>query len=209
VHVGADVLGRFTVRVAMMETIAIGARPKCISLTIPIQRGKTSSDIVAGVLREVSLLGYAVPVIESTENNFRVYQTGLGVTVIGIVKKAALRLGTAQRGDVVLSIGSPFVGTRVISAEKEGLIADLCDVIYLAGLPYVHEIIPVGSRGIRHETATLAKDSNLKFTGASLSIDSRQSAGPGTVILCCAPADRIGHIAKHIRKPLKVVGALN
>ena len=209
-HVDGRTLGGFTARVALMETIAIGARPKCIAATIPLERGRISSDILAGVRREVSLLDYEIPIVSSTENNFTVKQSGLGVTVIGVVNRASIRLGKSRRYDVVLSIGSPFVGRGVISAEKQGLIADLSDVIRLARLPFVHEIIPVGSRGIRHETATLAKDSHLRFIGGTPSkIDSRQSAGPGTVILCCTPAERIQDLTKLIQKPLNIVGVLN
>jgi hypothetical protein len=192
-----------------METIAIGARPNCISATIPLERGRISSNILTGIRREVSLLDHEIPIVSSTENNFTVKQSGLGVTVIGIVNRAAMRLGKSRRDDLVLSIGYPCVGREVVSAEKEGLIADLGDVIRLARLPFVHEIIPVGSRGISHETTTLAKDSHLRFIGETLSkIDPRQSAGPGTVILCSTPAERFQDVAKLIQKPLNVVGVL-
>ena len=207
VHVDGRTLGRFTARVALMETIAIGARPKCISATIPLERGRISSDILTGVRREVSLLDHGIPIVSSTENNFTVKQSGLGVTVIGIVNRASMRLGKSRRDDVVLSIGYPFVGRGVVSADNQGLIADLNDVIRLTRLPFVHEIIPVGSRGISHETATLAKDSHLRFIGGTLSkIDSRQSAGPGTVVLCSTPTERIQDLMKFIQKPMNVVG---
>ena len=209
-HVDGRTLGKFTARVALMETIAIGARPKCISATISLERGRISCDILAGLREEVSLLDYEIPIVSSTENNFTVKQSGLGVTVIGIVNRASMRLGKSRRDDVVLSIGYPFVGHEVVSADKQGLIADLSDVMRLARLAFVHDIIPVGSRGIDHETTTLAKDSHLRFIGATLSkIDSRQSAGPGTVILCSAQVERIQDLTKSIQKPLNIVGVLN
>jgi len=209
VHVDGRTLGRFTARVALMETIAIGARPKCISVTIPLERGRISSGILAGVRSETSLVDYKIPIVSSTENNFIVKQSGLGVTVIGVVNHDSMRVGRSKRDDVVLSIGSPFVGHGVVSAEKHGLIADLNDVMRLVRLPFVHELIPVGSRGIRHEAVTLAKDSHLRFIGGRLSkAHSRQSAGPGTVILCCVPTERIQDLTELIQKPLNVVGVL-
>ena len=209
IHVDGRTLGKFTARVALMETLAIGAHAKCMSVTLPLERGKFGLDILSGIRAEVSLLAYDVPIIDSTENNFKVRQSGAGVTVIGIVNRASIRLGYSRRDDVVLSIGLPSVGREVLLAEKRGHVADLNDVLELARLPYVHDVIPVGSRGIHHETAILAKDSHLRFVGSQKStIKLEKSAGPATVVLCSVAAENVPAVTRVIEKPVNVIGVL-
>jgi hypothetical protein len=193
-----------------METLAIGAHAKCISVTLPLERGKIGLDILSGIRAEVSILTHDdVPIIDSTENNFTVRQSGAGVTVIGIVNRASIRLGCSRRGDVILSIGLPSVGREVLSAEKRGLVAGLNDVLELVRLPYMHDIIPVGSRGIHHETAILAKDSHLRFVESQKStINLEKSAGPATVVLCSVAAENVPTVTRVIEKPVNVIGML-
>lgn len=192
-----------------METLAIGSHAKCLSVTLPLERGKIGLDILSGIRAEVSILARDVPIIDSTENNFTVRQSGAGVTVIGIVNRASIRLGYSKRDDVILSIGLPSVGREVLSAEKRGLVADLNDAMELVRLPYMHDVIPVGSRGIHHETAILAKDSHLRFVECPKpTINLEKSAGPATVLLCSVAAKNVPAVTKVIGKPVNVVGVL-
>jgi hypothetical protein len=55
--------------------------------------------------------------------------------------------------------------------------------------PYVKEIVPVGSKGIAYEAATLASLSNVNVNLFKTGIDYAKSAGPVTCLLflCSVP----------------------
>jgi hypothetical protein len=146
----------------------------------------------------------------STEKNIPVRQTGLGVTVLGIVDSKSLKVGRCKSGDVVVAVGLPYVGSEVLSAERDRLIVDTRDVRTLLDGHLVNEVIPVGSQGILHEARTIADDSSLKFTLRSHpDIDVRKSAGPATAILCACPSSRMRELSAFVEKPVHLVGRLS
>ncbi len=212
VRVDGRTVGRFTARVALMEVLSVGADPVCLASTLTVEPKPTGMQIIKGIRDEVKYAGLDSRIVmaQSTEKNIRVSQTGVGVTVVATATPRSLKIGRCRPGDVVVAIGLPLVGDEVIKGEKEQMIADTRDVRSLLNLPFVHEVIPVGSQGVLHEAVTIASDSNLRFKlGRGLGLDVRKSAGPATVALCACSPSPLKDLSRSIKKPVNPVGSLD
>ena len=205
-------VGRFAARVALMETLSVGARPVCLANTLTVEPRPTGVQIIRGIHDEVRHAGLNSRIVMtySTEKNIPVRQTGLGVTVLGTVDSKSLKVGRCKSGDAVVAVGLPRVGSEVLPAERDRLIVDTRDVRALLESHLVNEVIPVGSQGILHEVRTIAKDSGLRFILRSHpDIDVRKSAGPATAILCACPSSRVRELSAFVEKPVHLVGRLS
>jgi hypothetical protein len=194
-----------------MELLAVGADPVGISGTFSVEPEPTGNLIIEGIREEVRrshLRGLRI--VCSSEKNFRVKQTGIGITAIGLVSESMLKVGRCEQGDEVIAIGEPCVGREVIPAEKNRQIASTLDVLRLRNKPFIHELIPVGSKGILYEAKAMAKDSELVFQRAVPGrIDLNKSAGPATVLLSALPKGSFRKLREAIpRKSVRVIGTL-
>ncbi|MEM2099368.1 MAG: hypothetical protein QXU99_06485 [Candidatus Bathyarchaeia archaeon] len=204
-------VGKFAARVALMEVLSTGAKPFCAVGTIGVEPEPTGNAILNGIKSEVTKAGLnpQTSVTCSLEKNFQVEQTGMGVTVIGAVDKILLKIGVSKPNDVVMAIGKPCFGEEVISAENKGQIANLLDVSRSLRLNFIHEVLPVGSKGVLYEANVLAESSKLKFKPIrNPKIDLQKSAGPATVLLASLPASRVADFQHRIKKPINIVGQL-
>jgi hypothetical protein len=211
IRVDGYTLGKFTARVALMEVLSTGAKPICVVDTLSVEPEPLGVEILNGIKDEAKKAGLdpKLAVTGSSEKNFAVEQTGVGVTVIGISEKGSLRLGVSQPGDIVVAVGTPCVGNEVVPAEKMGKTADVADVLKLRGMEFIHEVIPAGSEGIAHEINILAASSKLKFKLANqLSINVKKSAGPATVVLASLSSSKVAELEVAISKPVNIVGQL-
>jgi hypothetical protein len=211
VRVSAEVVGKFTARVALMEVLSVGAAPICVVNTLSVEPHPTGSQIVKGIRKELrrASVSPTIPTLFGSEKNVEATQTGVGVTIVAEAPLHKLRIGKCKTNDLVLAVGLPCVGSEVIKAERRRLIVDTTDLLRLLKISYIHELIPVGSRGILREAETLAKDSDLRFRPLSPhGIDLRRSAGPATVLLCSLPSHKWPELQRNIDKPLNIVGEL-
>ncbi len=212
IKVDGFILGKFTARTALMEVLAVNAVPICIVDTLGVAPEPTGGDILRGIRAEAEKAGLDpnLAVTGSTEKNIIVEQTGIGVTVIGTCRKAQLKIGTSIPGDVVAAVGIPSVGNEVLPAEKAGNIVDSADILKLIKLPYVHEVIPVGSTGIAHELKTLAESSKLNYTiSKQRKVDVHISAGPATVALVSLHESDVVNLMLLMNKPVSIIGHLH
>jgi hypothetical protein len=208
VKVDARVVGRFTARVALMELLAISADPVSIAATLATEPEPSGNQVLKGIVDELRYAGFShVPIICSTEKNVSVSQTGVGVTALGSLPSSRLKIGKCKPGDELVAIGEPSVRDEVLEGERLGLIADTRDVCKLRSLSYVHEMIPVGSRGISREARLLAKDSDVSLRINNSELDLKKSAGPSSVLLC-AIASGLSHKLKRVSiyKPATTIG---
>jgi selenophosphate synthetase-related protein len=211
VRVSGYTVGRFTARVALMEALSVGAQPICLANTLTVEPKPTGAKIIKGIRDEVrhAKLDSRIVMTYSTEKNISVRQTGLGVTVVATAASKSLKVGRCKSGDMMVTVGAPYVGNEVLPAERNRMIADTGDVRSLLDSNLVNEIIPVGSQGIFHEALTIAEDSRLNFTVRSHpDIDVRKSAGPATAILCACPSSRVRELSRFVEKPVHIVGKL-
>ncbi len=202
-------VGRFTARVALMEILAVGAIPICIATPLSVEPTPTGKGIIRGIRSEIEYAGLdpQTPMIDSTEKNFKVRQTGAGVTAIGLAGANSLNVGRCVQGDAVFALGLPHVGTEVLTGERRHIVADTRDVHKLVDLAVIHAVIPVGSEGILHEAEVMARESKLRFkSDRDVQIDLARSAGPATVIVFACSASR--HLVTQSPKPVSRIGTL-
>ena len=203
-------LGKLTARVALMELLAIGANPIALAGTLSVEPEPTGNQVIKGMLDEVRYARLRnVQILSSSEKNVRVGQTGIGVTAIGLVSASNLKTGRCTPGDEIVAVGEPHVGQEVPRGEANRQIADTLDIVKIREKPFVHETIPVGSRGILKEARTMAKDSNLavRLLG-SQRVDLKKSAGPATVLLCALREGSFRKLGALLDKPTSVIGQL-
>ncbi|MDG6223075.1 MAG: hypothetical protein IAX21_01770 [Candidatus Bathyarchaeota archaeon] len=209
VKVSGFTLGRFTARVALMEVLAVGATPVCLTNTLGVEPDPTGSEIVEGINNEVKLaqLDDSLVVIGSMEKTVPVEQTGIGVTVVGLAHKNKLKIGLSHPDNLIIAIGCPSVKNEVLPAEKRGEIVDLKDLLRLINSDFVNEVIPVGSQGILHEVNVLSQDSGLSAKLDLPEIDFKKSAGPATAVLAAIEKNHLNQLSSLINKPMRVIGS--
>ena len=210
IKVSGYTLGRFTARVALMEVLAVGATPVCLTNTLGVEPDPTGFEIVEGINSEVQLAGLdrSLVVIGSMEKTVAVEQTGIGVTVVGLASKNKLKIGLSKPDDLLAAVGRPSVKNEVLPAEERGEIADLEDLLKLMSCEFVHDVIPVGSQGMMHEVNVLARDSRLNAKLVeNPEVETQVSAGPATVILVTISKNDLNKLFGLIDKPVNVIGS--
>ena len=181
VSVPAELVGRLTARVAMLELVAVGATPRLLTVAICSEPEPTGTKILAGIETELRTAGFdGLPRIVSTEKNITVRQTGLGIGVAGICPLSDLKVNRSQRGDIVYCLGLPKVGGGEIERADDPQIVQIEPLMRLVRCASIHDVLPIGSSGILQETNRLSKRVNCRFQQNGHSIDVQKSAGPST-----------------------------
>ncbi|MDI6813330.1 MAG: alpha-ribazole kinase [Desulfitobacteriaceae bacterium] len=187
VKVPPEVVGRFATRVALLEVMATGGYPQVLTVAISNEPVPTGEGILRGVREELRSLGLgSLAVAISTEKNIPTQQTGLGVGVTGTADSETLRIARSQAGDIMYCLGIPKVGVEVESPEDPEIVQGR-DVLELLHQVQVHDLVPVGSRGIRSEAESLAESVGCIFEGIACSLDMQKSAGPSTCLIVTTP----------------------
>ena len=116
VKVDPDTVGFFTTQVALMEVLAIGAKPITVVNALSVEMDPSGQKIIQGVKKALEPLKLPEDKIitGTTEENIKVCQTAIGITVIGIIDKEDFRINTARKNDIVVCVGIPKVGEEVI-----------------------------------------------------------------------------------------------
>ncbi len=211
VKVSDYLLGRFAIRVPLMEILCCGALPLAAfdMLTMSMEDG--GNEIVRGIRDELAEAGLPedFPLSGSTEDNVPTTMTGVGTTVLGLVHDNDSRPGTSQADDVVLCAGLPKSGPEDEIRLDDGEIARQSQVRTLLGVDGAHDLLPVGSRGVLYEAEEMGKSAGLRFVESSeAAIDPTKSAGPSTCVLVSAQAQKIESIADAVAVPVAILGRL-
>ena len=206
-----ELLGRFAARVPLMEMVASGARPLVLVDTLSVEMEPTGRQIIKGVRFEANLAGMVGEnvVTGSTEDNVPTTATGVGVTVIGIADELQLRQGTSKPGDAIVCVGIPKSAPHDTVTPDDPEIADIPTAISISLMPHVHDILPVGSKGILYEASQMAKSARLTLEVCpKCNLDISKSAGPSTCILASLSKTSLSEFTAAISKPVSVVGHL-
>jgi len=127
--------------------------------------------------------------------------------VIGVAGEGELKTGKSSRGDLIVTVGLPYFGHEGLLAKARGEIADLSDLSTLLYSSQVHDVIPVGFKGIPYETNVIAKSSNLKVSFVEeAKVDLFRSAGPSTVLLAAIPKSNLDRL-RIIKELINLSGA--
>jgi selenophosphate synthetase-related protein len=204
-------LGRLGTRVPLMEILACGAVPIAVVDALAVEMDPTGKEIIRGVKDEVSEAGldFDVMITGSTEDNVVTVSTGMGVVVIGLVSRFDFRPGRSTDGDVIVSVGLPKSAPEYKITYDDPEIATPETISALTKLEYVHEILPVGSKGIRYEFGELARVAGLApETHGTAGVDVDKSAGPSTCCLVSLSRGGGEDLIRRIPKPVSIIGGL-
>ena len=202
-------LGRFAMRVPLLELLSCGAKPLAAfdMLTIPMKG--PGEEIVRGVRDELMLAGLDedFPLSGSTEDNVPTIMTGIGTTVIGIVHSADFRPGLTNSGDILLCIGLPKSAPEDTVLLDDDDIVNQGDILKLLKVEGVHEILPVGSKGISHEACELARMASIDFIpddNCPIRLD--KSGGPSTCVIVSCKNRAYQNISNVTDVPITKIG---
>jgi hypothetical protein len=186
-----EMVAYYSLRVAAMECMAAGAVP--FAVTLQNFCGEEAwAELVAGAVKALTELQLShVEITGSTESNFSMNQSAVGLSVLG---KTSLSVsGPLLHTDETLLavIGSPLVGKEVIDRSCD--VAPLPLFVQLCALEYVVSL-PVGSKGILSEMNKLFV--NRTFTKEMLEsdLDVVKSSGPATCFIIVFPAEKESEI---------------
>ena len=193
VKVPSYVTGRFTARVALLEVLAAAAVPQFLTAAISNEASPTGEGILAGVADELKSVEIpSLPMVVSTEKNMPTRQTALGISVVGVCREGDLRIATSQPGDNVYCLGLPKVGPEVKTPDDPEIVQGK-HVIGLLAFREIHDVVPVGSQGIRREAEMLAANVDCEFmphsSVSTKDVDWDKSAGPSTCLIFTSPLE--------------------
>jgi hypothetical protein len=192
-----DVVAYYGFRVAVMECMAAGGAPISVVMHNFCGDGPWNA-LVSGIEKGLHELGMTnVPITGSTESNFSLLQSALGMIVIG-KKDRTIPEGTMVFDQLKFAvIGSPLVGEEVLNKESEVLPLSLFQ--YLCQLDDV-AILPVGSKGILYELEVMLGEKELLDVAIKCEVDLRKTSGPSTCILIAFPPALESTIQKQASK---------
>lgn len=196
VHVPYSTVAYYSFRVAMMECIAAGGQP--ISVVLHNFCGDEPwNELVSGIQKGLHELGLKdIPITGSTESNFSLMQSAIGVVVLG--KKPFEKITEINYSEQLnfAVVGMPLVGNEVI--EQDHQIVPLSVFQEVSRLKDVM-IWPVGSKGILFEMNQMF--SQVVFTKDRLltDLDILKTSGPATCFI-------VVYDAGHEKKLKQLVG---
>ncbi|MGP4079491.1 ATP-binding protein [Pseudalkalibacillus sp. R45] len=184
VKVGYDIVSYYSFRVAVMECMAAGGTP--ISVLLHNFCGDDEwGNLEKGVWEGLSELGMEhVSISGSTESNFPMDQSAVGLVVIGKGNPAQSML---LDGFEVAVIGVPLVGLEVI--EQSQKIAPLSIFKRLLQLDGV-SVWPVGSKGILYELKQINPQWEVQISEhIDSDVNLKKPAGPSTCFIATYPSE--------------------
>lgn len=208
VKVEPEILGYFTTQVALMEILAIGARPITIVNALSVEMNDTGERIIKGVKKALEPLKFpeAEIITGSTEENFPVCQTAMGITIIGMLDKKTWTRPKTVKDALAVVVGIPKIGNDVI---KDGG-KEILSIPYLLELknnPKVHEILPVGSKGILYELKEMARTNKLAYClDDNITLDIYISAGPATCAIISIDEKEYENLKYSFPIPMNKIG---
>jgi hypothetical protein len=183
----------YSFRVAVMECIAVGGQPMSVILQNFCGNGPWE-ELVKGIQTGLDELGLeGVSITGSTESNFSLLQSAVGLLVLG--QKPIRHTTEIEFSDQLkfAVIGMPLIGNEVI--EQIDQVVPLTIFQKVSRLNNVM-IWPVGSKGILYEMNQMFK--NVRFTKemVNIHIDILKSSGPATCFIIVYHADQEDQIMK-------------
>ena len=162
----------YTARVAFMEIMSVRATPIAYTISNFIKGGY--DDIHSGIRQLTDELNlHPLANITSSETNFDMLQSAVGISVIGTMRG---EIDDNAEGLSLAIVGLPLVGDEMLQNLDDVLQMNtfthlLCDI-------RVQKLLPVGSKGIANK---IKKVFGIDTT--STEIDLKKSAGPSSCLV--------------------------
>lgn len=211
VRVSAEAVGAFAVRVPLFEVLACGAAPFLVVDCLSVEMEPYGARILAAIREYARGAGLTedAQFNGSSEENVPTEQTGVGVSVLGLVRVADFFPGCSRAGDVVACAGVPKSGPRYTLSPEDPELLSLAELMAIRRRPLVRDVLPVGSRGVAYEAGELARSAALEYVpDPTPGVDLRQSAGPSTCALFSAPEETVRELTAALTAPVRVIGRL-
>lgn len=179
VPVSYKMVSYYSFRVALMECIAADAFP--FSVVIQNFNGNEAWKLlVAGVEQGMKEIGLDnLTITGSTETNFNLVQSAVGMTVLGKRRKSKQKHSFSYSNQVkVAIIGKPLVGGEVVQQNED--IAPLDLFQWFCEQESVLAVLPAGSKGILYELGQLFAYQSLRYASG---LDMQKSSGPSTCFI--------------------------
>ncbi|WP_288530558.1 hypothetical protein [uncultured Secundilactobacillus sp.] len=191
VKTSAEIVAAFSLRVPLLELLCYGATPLAVVDTLGNEMQPTGEAVIRGLKRELIRAGYDdLPINGSTEDNMVTQTTSVGVTVVA--ESVGQNMPNQIDEAAVYQIGVPYVGEDLQAHLDE--VVSYETVRQIKQCPGVVDLIPVGSQGIAHEVAELARTNRLGYDSKQMDQPAyHQSAGPSTVVLALVSTRAIRH----------------
>ena len=173
--------GGFMVKVVLTETLCAGFDPVAVYLDVCYAPPPQFDAFLAGIRDELRSAHVSPDLLFASCGDHPEPRTSAcGITVVGALRPGHLRPGRSRPGDLVYAVGLPF--------EKDEPLRNTTteEIVRILSLPYVHEVLPCGSHGIRYEAESLAATSGLRFhevKGTALTDQALHSCGASAVVL--------------------------
>ncbi|WP_251551840.1 ATP-binding protein [Neobacillus muris] len=205
VHVPYQTVAYYSFRTASMECIASGG--KIISVVLHNFCGNEPwTELEEGIRAGLRELGLAdVPITGSTESNFPLLQSAVGLVVIG--KKACSDAKEIPDFDdmKLAVIGLPLVGDEVIEQKDHIASLSLFQEINLLG-----EVVtwPVGSKGVLHELNQIFPDQWIEEDNVVCDVNILKSSGPAACFIAAfseSQGENVRNLASDLFHPLTIM----
>jgi hypothetical protein len=187
VQVSYETVAYYAFRVAAMECIAAGGEP--VSVVLHNFCGDDSwSELVNGIQKGLDELNLKdIPITGSTESNFNLEQSAVGVVVIGKkpIDKQTEKIFSNELKFAV--IGMPLVGNEVINLAQE--VVPLSTFLEVSKLEDIM-VWPVGSKGILTEFNQMFPIKEFSKEMFSTELDIVKSSGPSTCVIIAFEQDQ-------------------
>ncbi len=177
VQTDPEMVAYYCFRVAVMECMSGGGIP----FSVIIQNFTGDSvwgNYVKGVergLRELEL--NEMEVTGSTETNFHLNQSAIGVTILGRKRNFSEKTNSKLRYAV---IGKPLVGNEVLNFPHN--VAPLSTFRWCCEEEAISSVLPVGSKGIFYEFSLLHSE-KVSPNKIECELDLNKTSGPSTCFI--------------------------
>ena len=184
-EVDPRITSAYSLRVAMLELLAVGAEPFLLVSLCGNEWEDTGLKFYEGIRSELALAGYSnLPINGSTEENMMTTMSSIGVTLLGKVSIQHALIRRIKSGQHCYQCGYPYLGPDVLTHREE--IPTYDDVRYLHSLEGVSEIVPIGSKGALNEARQTADANAYTFEvlqDETVEQVGQLTAGPATSLL--------------------------
>lgn len=194
VKVPYETVAYYSFRVAVMECLSAGAAPFAAALQNFCGDGAWDA-LVRGIKRGAGELGMMdLKINGSTESNFIMQQSAVGLSVLGIKKGNGQSEGLLYTNQTEIAvIGSPLVGEEVVERGTEAAPLKLFQEIN--SLEDI-ETLPVGSKGIIEELNSLFLNKVFTNSDFNTDLDLHKSSGPSTCFIAVYPQGKTKEIRR-------------
>jgi hypothetical protein len=187
IHVPYETVAYYAFRVAVMECMAAGGEPFSVVLH-NFCGNEPWNELVSGIQKGLHELNLSnVLITGSTESNFMLLQSALGLVVLG-KKEIARTTEMAYSEDLKFAIiGTPLVGIEVIEQNDQ-----VIPLSVFQEVSKVNHIMtwPVGSKGILYEMNQMFENESFLEEMVISTVDINKSAGPASCFLVVYQPDR-------------------